>query len=90
MDDGADGVEFDVRLARDGVPVVIHDANLRRTGQVRGVVTEMTSSELGRADVGSWFNRAHPRQADAEYTGQFVPSLEQTWASWKNMRRDQV
>ncbi|MDQ3819478.1 MAG: glycerophosphodiester phosphodiesterase, partial [Acidobacteriota bacterium] len=26
--DGADGIEFDVRLARDGVPVVIHDATL--------------------------------------------------------------
>ena len=29
--DGADGIEFDVRLARDGVPVVIHDAHLRRS-----------------------------------------------------------
>ena len=28
---GADGIEFDVRLTRDGVPVVIHDSTLRRT-----------------------------------------------------------
>lgn len=77
MDEGADGVELDVRLTRDGVPVVIHDANLRRTGLCKGVVAEMTSSELGRSDVGSWFNRLHPRLAIAEYTPQFVPTLDQ-------------
>ena len=32
IDVGADGIEFDVRLTRDGVPVVIHDGTLRRTG----------------------------------------------------------
>ena len=32
LDAGADGIEFDVHLARDGVPVVIHDATLKRTG----------------------------------------------------------
>jgi glycerophosphoryl diester phosphodiesterase len=78
LDDSADGVELDVRLARDGVPVVIHDANLRRTGQVRGVVARMTSSELGGSEVGSWFNQTHPRKAKAEYSRQFVPTLEQT------------
>jgi glycerophosphoryl diester phosphodiesterase len=30
-DAGAEGVEFDVHLARDGVPVVVHDEDLRRT-----------------------------------------------------------
>jgi glycerophosphoryl diester phosphodiesterase len=84
LDDGADGVEFDVRLARDGVPMVIHDANLRRTGQGRGVVAEMTSSELARSDVGSWFNRAHPKRANADYTRQFVPTLEQTLGLLRN------
>ncbi len=31
VDDGADGIEFDVRLARDGVAVVFHDPTLNRT-----------------------------------------------------------
>lgn len=54
---GADGIEFDVHLAKDGVPVVIHDDDLRRTGSREGSVAEMTSIELSKVDVGSWFNR---------------------------------
>jgi glycerophosphoryl diester phosphodiesterase len=77
MDGGADGVELDVRLAQDGVPVVIHDATLRRTGLCKGIVAQMTSKELGQKDVGSWFNHAHPRLARAENTRQVVPTLDQ-------------
>src|SRR5437764_1199743 len=36
--DGADGIEFDVRLASDNVPVVIHDPTLKRTGSRKGRV----------------------------------------------------
>ena len=79
MDDGAAGVEFDVRLARDGVPVVIHDATLRRTGLREGVVASLTSNELGQTDVGSWFNRTHPLLARSEYNHQFVPTLKQVF-----------
>jgi len=84
LDEGADGVELDVRQASDGVPVVIHDPNLRRTGLCKGVVAEMTSRELGKSDVGSWFNRAHPQLANAEYTRQFVPTLDQVLRFFKD------
>jgi glycerophosphoryl diester phosphodiesterase len=53
--DGADGIEFDVRLSRDGIPVVIHDASLRRTGLVDKLVAELTAAELQSIDVGRWF-----------------------------------
>ena len=56
MLDGADGIEFDVRLSRDGVPVVIHDASLRRTASVDSQVCDLTSEQLQRIDVGSWFS----------------------------------
>ena len=52
---GADGIEFDVRLTRDGVPVVIHDNTLRRTGGVNQRVADLTSQEISKVDVGSWF-----------------------------------
>jgi len=43
---GGDGIEFDVRLSSDGVPVIIHDDTLSRTHGVRGRVAELTSAEL--------------------------------------------
>ena len=84
MDDGADGVELDVRLAQDGVPVVIHDSTLRRTGRCKGIVADLTSKELGQKDVGSWFNYAHPLLARPEYTRQVVPTLDQVLHLFSN------
>jgi glycerophosphoryl diester phosphodiesterase len=83
LEDGAAGVELDVRLAKDGVPVVIHDATLRRTGLREGVVARMTSGELGRTDVGSWFNRTQPSLARAEYSRQPLPTLAQVFDLFK-------
>ena len=76
LDLGADGLELDVRLAGDGVPVVIHDATLRRTGSGRSAIAQMSFAQLAKEDVGSWFNRAHPALAREEYGRQFVPALE--------------
>jgi glycerophosphoryl diester phosphodiesterase len=55
MEVGADGIEFDVRLTRDGVPVVVHDENLRRTGLDPRRISDLSSSELNQIDVGRWF-----------------------------------
>src|SRR5690349_10232884 len=43
---GADGIEFDVRLSSDGVPVVIHDDTLTRTHNVRRRVVDCSVEEL--------------------------------------------
>src|SRR5688572_21349320 len=66
IDAGADGVEFDVRLSKDGVPVIIHDNNILRTTGVDQRVADLTAEQLSRLDAGSWFNAAHPAQAQAE------------------------
>jgi len=65
---GADGIEFDVRLASDGVPVVMHDSTLRRTGGVNQRVADLSSEELTKIDVGSWFK-------PGSFAGETVPSL---------------
>ena len=48
---GADGLELDVHLSRDGVVVVHHDRLLDRTTALRGPIAERTAEELQRADV---------------------------------------
>ena len=50
--EGADAVELDLRLTRDGRLVVLHDADVDRTTNGRGPVAEMTLAELKRLDAG--------------------------------------
>jgi len=66
---GADGIELDVMLSADGVPVVIHDFTLDRTTNGHGPVAEHTWAELRGLDAGSHFS--------AEYRGEPLPRLEQ-------------
>ena len=73
--DGADGIEFDVRLAEDNVPVVIHDATLSRTAKRRGRVASISSTELSEVDVGTWFNHRHPKLARPDYARATIPTL---------------
>jgi glycerophosphoryl diester phosphodiesterase len=81
--DGADGIEFDVRLSRDGEPVVIHDAGLRRTAGIDTQVGDLTSEQLQTIDVGSWFNRASTgslgRSPEPSYAGETIPTLAQVF-----------
>ena len=76
MSDGADGIEFDVRLARDRIPVVIHDATLKRTGLIQRVVSELTAKELQKIDVGSWF-ADRTRSPQSSFIAEKLPLLEQ-------------
>lgn len=81
---GADGVEFDVQLAKDGVPVVIHDTTLQRTAGRSENVADLTSVEFGRIDVGSWFNKRYADRSRAEFARENVPTLEAVLALHEN------
>jgi glycerophosphoryl diester phosphodiesterase len=52
--EGADGVECDVRLTRDGHLVCVHDRKLDRTSSGAGLVSAMTLAELRELDFGAW------------------------------------
>ena len=52
---GADGIELDVHLSADGVPVVHHDATLDRTTSASGPVVARTAADLARVDAGYRF-----------------------------------
>jgi glycerophosphoryl diester phosphodiesterase len=72
LDAGADGIEFDVRLTRDGVPVVIHDNNLKRTGGSNHRVADLSLAELKDIDLGSWFD-------ETSFARERVPTLEEVF-----------
>lgn len=63
------GIEIDVQLSRDGVPVLIHDFTLERTTSGRGLVMDHTLEELRELDAGSWFNE--------RFAGERIPTLEE-------------
>jgi glycerophosphoryl diester phosphodiesterase len=78
IEDGAEGIEFDVQLSVDGVPVVIHDFDLGRTAGIDAVVVETSSEKLRGTDVGSWFNTQFPELAQELFSRQHVPLLADT------------
>ncbi len=80
VDTGADGIEFDVRLARDGVPVVIHDASLKRTARIEATVASRTSGELADIDVGSWFTTTSKTVGSRNFSSECIPTLADTLA----------
>ncbi|MCT8138480.1 glycerophosphodiester phosphodiesterase [Anaerobacillus sp. CMMVII] len=55
---GADGLELDVQLTKDLVPVIIHDETVERTTNGEGWVKDLTLEELQKLDAGSWFSPA--------------------------------
>ena len=58
LEDGADGLEADVRMTRDGHLVCVHDPKLDRTSNGRGRVSAKTLDELTALDFGSWHQSA--------------------------------
>ncbi|MCX4848679.1 glycerophosphodiester phosphodiesterase family protein [Streptomyces sp. NBC_00893] len=74
---GFDWVENDVQFTKDGVLVVVHDTDLKRTTDAEEVfpdrapwaVKDFTAAEIARLDAGSWFG--------PEFAGTRVPTLKQ-------------
>jgi glycerophosphoryl diester phosphodiesterase len=68
---GADGVELDVHLAADGVPVVMHNFDVDETTDGTGRVTDKTLAELKELDAGSKFA--------PEFAGERIPTLAEVF-----------
>jgi len=67
---GVDFIEVDLRMTRDGVPVIIHDDTVDRTTDGQGAVETFTLAELKKLDAGSI--------ARPEFTGARIPTFEET------------
>ncbi|MFF5857591.1 glycerophosphodiester phosphodiesterase [Streptomyces sp. NPDC012751] len=53
IEDGADGLECDVRLTADGHLVCVHDRRVNRTSNGRGAVSALELADLAALDFGS-------------------------------------
>ncbi|ALX48018.1 glycerophosphodiester phosphodiesterase [Lentibacillus amyloliquefaciens] len=54
--EGADGIETDVHLTKDRVPVLMHDERVNRTTNGTGYIKDYTFSQLKKLDAGAWFS----------------------------------
>ncbi|OAH52542.1 MULTISPECIES: glycerophosphodiester phosphodiesterase [Bacillaceae] len=77
---GADGIELDVQMTKDGEIVIIHDETVNRTTNGKGAIERMTYAEIAELDAGSWF---HPK-----FAGEKILTLDEflTWATGNTMQ----
>lgn len=71
IEQGADGVELDVKLSADGRVIVIHDATVDRTTGAHGRVKDMTLAELRSLGAGGFFSE--------KFQGEKIPTLEEVF-----------
>lgn len=74
---GADYLEIDLQMTKDGELVAMHDDLVDRTTNGKGKVSTYTLAELQELDAGSWFNKEHKKFADSVYENLKVPSLDE-------------
>lgn len=77
---GADYIEIDLQMSKDGVLVAMHDQTVDRTTNGIGSVESHSLEELKRLNAGSWFNKKFPLYADSKYEYLTVPTLEEIFA----------
>lgn len=78
LEQGADGIELDVQLTKDGEPVVIHDERVDRTGSGIGFVKDQTLAELKKME----FNRTIPG-----YKSVRIPTLKEVYELFQNKQK---
>jgi glycerophosphoryl diester phosphodiesterase len=81
IETGADGLECDVRLTRDGHLVCVHDRTVNRTSNGSGIVSELDLSGLQELDFRSWRDElpssADELLTDSPYLAGVAPDREQ-------------
>ena len=76
FDQGADGVELDAHLSRDGQIIVLHDFTVDATTDGRGQTADLTLTELKQLDAGAWFS--------PDFAGERIPTLDEVFDAFAN------
>ena len=75
IESGADYIEIDVQMSADGVIIVLHDDNLKRTTGYNQYAYKMNYKDIVKLDAGSYFSDA--------YAGAYIPTLEEVLVACK-------
>ena len=76
VEQGADGVELDVHLSKDGYIVIVHDFTVDASTDGQGEVSDHTLAELKLLDAGGWFAE--------EFAGERIPTLNEVFDRFAN------
>jgi glycerophosphoryl diester phosphodiesterase len=76
IEHGADGIEFDIKVTRDGRVIVLHDQTLQRTTTGSGDLKNSTFDELRKLDAGSKFS--------TKFSNEKIPTLEEVFEAVRN------
>lgn len=71
LEQGAQGIEFDVHISKDGKIVVCHDASLDRTTNGSGLICQQNWEDIQLLDAGGWFSDT--------YKGERIPLLSEVF-----------
>ena len=80
--DGADMIEFDVRMTRDGIPVILHDREVDRTSDMTGRPEDHLLAELKKGNF-TYFSR-NERLEKPLHSGESIPTFEEVLAEFGN------
>lgn len=69
LGEGITGIETDIQMSKDGIPVLFHDKDLSRIAGIKKKVGELTLEELKGLDFGTWF---HP-----SFAGERILALDE-------------
>jgi glycerophosphoryl diester phosphodiesterase len=89
---GAEWIEQDLQLTRDGALVVVHDDTLERTARgdsasCTGRVRDRTLAELRTCDAGTWFNAEFPDRAKPEFARERIHTLDEVLTRYAGRAR---
>jgi glycerophosphoryl diester phosphodiesterase len=71
LQQGADGVELDVKLTSDGHIIVMHDPSVDRTTDGHGRVRDLSLADFRKLEAGAWYSES--------YRGTKVPMLDEVF-----------
>jgi glycerophosphoryl diester phosphodiesterase len=86
MEQGADILELDVSMTKDGVVVVSHDVTIDRMSNGKGYIKSMTLAELRQYDFGYGFTPDNGATYPYRGKGVTIPTLEDVFKTFPGTR----